>query len=187
MGPNRSCGVVIGPERIDDPLPTHEVAEMGAEFERMLASVLHAGDLVHAKERIEDFVVWAHQIATSPFEVNYVRRLELSATLTAFCMFEGDVDEAALIAAELIRLPCHRRIAQVWEVVVFAGFCRKRGRPEVGWQPLLGAFELADRELPSDENWLARRAYFLGVLHSLWSSIGENVRHSLTPLPANER
>ncbi len=183
MVANRTCGIVVGPEHDDDPWPTPAEAQLGKEFERALLEVLRASGLEVAYFTINRFAESAGAIARAPADIVYARRLELEASLIAMRTFGGNVEEAAALATELVSQPCKRRIAQIWSIVCFAGYCRRCGRPELGWPPLVAAFELAERELAGQKSWLARRAHFLGVLRSLWSSVSEEARRSLTPIP----
>lgn len=182
MSPNRSCGIVTGPERADDPELTDQVDRLARLYEATLKDILTGPGLNEASALTAAFSIAARQIAKTPFEATYARRLELSLELQAFWRFGGDLDEVSRRASEFVELPCHRRIDQCWEMAVFAAGCRDGGRPELGWPPFLQAFRVAEDQLGNQDIWISRRDKLLRILEALWSSISPEIRPTLTPL-----
>jgi len=187
MSHARPCGIVIGPERTDDPELTDEVDKLARLYEATLKDVLTAPGLNEASALIAKFGSLACQIARTPFEATYARRLELSLGLQAFWRFGGELDEAVKKAAEFVQLPCHRRIDQCWEMAVFAAECRDAGRPELGWPYLLEAFRIADVQLANQDIWFSRRGRLLRILEALWASIKPEIRTTLQPLVTSDQ
>lgn len=176
-----ACEITEGPERPDDPVGNPRISEILERFDQTLLEVMTAPDRVAASTLADQFSAFARTRAVENWEVAVVRRLELSCEVSMLLRFDDDVVSATRIASELVRLPCHRRMAQFWEILVLAGYCRDRGHPEAVWPSLLKAVSVVETEIPTNGRWLADRQNIRSILAELWNAIDDEDRAGLVP------
>lgn len=170
-------------ERDDDPDTSGNprVAETVDQFEWTLVRILQAPNLETADALLRTFAEAAEARAVGKWEQDYTRRLELSAKLSALMTFHGDIDEAARVATDLVALPCHRRMSQLWELVAFARYGLDRRRPEAVWPALLRALKTVELEIPTNEEWLANQESLRSVLSTIWDAMSQEQRQRHEP------
>jgi hypothetical protein len=177
----KACRLMPERERDDDPVGNARVGQTVQEYETTILHVMQAPDVGTARRLVRDFADSARGRAADPWERSHARRLELSAELSVLLRFHGRVEEAAALGAELVVLPCHRRMAQLWEMIVIAGYCRDQGRPDAAWPHLVRALRIVETEIPTNVDWLADRARFRNILAELWAAMSPETRDTLEP------
>lgn len=185
MTKQMACKIPEGPERHDDPVGSSRIDAVLERFEETLVDVMKAQDRNTASTLVRQFSTFARAHAVGDWELAFVRRLELSAEASILLRFDEDVPLATRIAAELVTLPCHRRMAQLWEVLVLAGYCRDLGHPAAVWPYLLKAVRIVEIEIPRNDCWLADRESIRRILIELWNAIDNEGRTSLVPYVAD--
>jgi|GEM_PF-7113344 len=166
-------------ERPDDPIAGPHVHQIVSQYEASLARALRSNDVEHGRTIVRQFEEEAMLNTESEWEKNYVRCLALSADLFVLCNLDGDVREAAAVADQLVALPTHTRMAQLWQLAAFAGYCKKKDRAELAWPALLSAVRRVEIEIPDHHRWITHREYFYDIIDKLWSSIPEPERLKL--------
>ena len=168
-------------EHPDDPEDNAHTDEIVAQYEGMFVRSFRTGSVERARLIIRHFTDTAMLHADDDRERVLVRRLSLSAELQMVTTFHGDVDEGAAVAGLLVALPCHTRLAQLWQVAAFAAHCCKQGRPGAAWPHLLRAVRVVESQIPTHERWIAGQEYFRGILRNVWESMSEAERSTSEP------
>jgi hypothetical protein len=166
-------------EREGDRRGGPRVNEMVEAYERTLARALTTKDLAKSLAMVHRFRESVVQGAGDEWEIECARRLALSAQLFVITTLRGSVDEAATVAGELVMMPTQRRMAQLWQIVAFAGYCAKHGRADAAWPHLRRAIHVVETEIPTHEGWLAARENIYDIRQKLWEAMTTEQRMRL--------